>query len=96
MVGVAIQGADETFETAAEQAKVVLSEAAVVADKGYHSNETMVDPAAVGVRSCIASRTGAGAGLAVLEGRAGGSGRGVWEPTPDPGQAEPAFAAESW
>ena len=66
VVGVTIQGADagdtttvvETLVTAAEQVEAVLPTesgvADVVADKGYHSNETMVDLAAVGVRSYIA------------------------------------------
>ena len=66
VVGVTIQGADkgdtatmaETLVTATEQVETVLPEAAgvseVVADKGYHSNETMVDLAAVEVRSYIA------------------------------------------
>ena len=66
MVGVTIQGADtgdtttmvETVIAAAEQVQAVLptesAVAEVVADKGYHSNETMVDLAAVGVRSYIA------------------------------------------
>ena len=61
MVGVTIQGADtgdtttmvETVIAAAEQVQAVLptesAVAEVVADKGYHSNETMVDLAAVGV-----------------------------------------------
>ena len=48
----------ETLVTAAEQVEAVLPAAAevaeVVADKGYHSNETLVDLAAVGVRSYIA------------------------------------------
>ncbi len=66
VVGVTIQGADkgdtatmaETLVTATEQVETVLPEAAgvseVVADKGYHSNETIVDLAAVEVRSYIA------------------------------------------
>ena len=66
VVGVTIQGADtgdtttmvETVIAAAEQVEAVLPTepgmAEVVADKGYHSNETMVDLAAVGVRSYIA------------------------------------------
>ena len=66
VVGVTVQGADqgdtatlvETLVTAAEQVEAVLPEGAgveeVVADKGYHSNETLVDLAAVGVRSHIA------------------------------------------
>ena len=65
MVGVTIQGADtgdtttmvETVIAAAEQVEAVLptesAVAEVVADNGYHSNETMVDLAAVGVRSYI-------------------------------------------
>ena len=59
----------ETVITAAEQVEAVLPTepgmAEVVADKGYHSNETMVDLAAVGVRSYIAE---AGPGPPVLEG----------------------------
>ena len=48
----------ETAVTAAEQVEEVLPEgsgvAEMVADKGYyHSNETLVSLAAVGVRSCI-------------------------------------------
>ena len=66
VVSVTVQGADqgdtatlvETLVTAAEQVEAVLPEGAgveeVVADKGYHSNETLVDLAAVGVRSHIA------------------------------------------
>ena len=66
VVGVTVQGADEgdtttmveTLVTAAEQVEAVLPAEAevaeVVADKGYHSNETLVDLAAVGVRSYIA------------------------------------------
>ena len=53
----------ETLVTATEQVETVLPEAAgvseVVADKGYHSNETMVDPAA-GFGAILRSRTGAG------------------------------------
>ena len=48
----------ETLTTAAEQVKAVLPERSgvkeVVADKGCHSNETLVDLAAMGVRSYIA------------------------------------------
>ena len=66
VAGVTVQGADqgdtatlvETLVTAAEQVEAVLPEGAgveeVVADKGCHSNETLVDLAAVGVRSHIA------------------------------------------
>ena len=58
--------------------------AEVVADKGYHSNETMVDLAAVGVRSYIEEPV---PWPPVLAGRAGGSGCGVWEPPSDTGQS---------
>ncbi len=66
VVGVTIQGADkgdtatpvETLTTAAEQVGAVLPEGSgveeVVADKGCHSNETLVDLAVVGVRSHVA------------------------------------------
>ena len=66
VVGVTVQGADEgdtttiveTLITAAEEVEAVLAGEAVVAevvaDKGYHSNETLVDLAAVDVRSYIA------------------------------------------
>ena len=65
VVGVTLQGAEkgdtetvvETAVTAAEQVEEVLPEgsgvAEMVADKGYHSNETLVGLAAVGVRSYI-------------------------------------------
>ena len=66
VVGVTVQGADqgdtttlvETLVTSAEQVEAVLPDAAgvaeVVADKGYHSNATLVGLAAAGVRSYIA------------------------------------------
>ena len=65
VVGLTLQGAEkgdtetvvETAVTAAEQVEAVLPEgsgvAEMVADKGYHSNETLVGLAAVGVRSYI-------------------------------------------
>ena len=65
VVGLTLQGAEkgdtetvvETAVTAAEQVEAVLPEgsgvAEMVGDKGYHSNETMVGLAAVGVRSYI-------------------------------------------
>ena len=102
VVGVTVQGADqgdtatlvETLVTAAEQVEAVLPEGSgveeVVADKGYHSNETLVDLAAVGVRSHIAEPE---RGPSELEGPGRGSGRGVWEPAPDTQRAGPAFAA---
>ena len=63
IVGVTVQGADagdtttmvETLITAAEQVEAVGAPGIVevVADKGYHSNETMVGFAEVGVRSYV-------------------------------------------
>ena len=65
IVGVTVQGADdgdaetsiETLITAAEQIEAVLPESdglqEVVGDKGYHSNQSLVDLEAVGVRSYI-------------------------------------------
>ena len=65
MVGVTVQDADagdtttmvETLITAAEQVEAVLPAAAgiteVVGDKGYHSNDTMVAFADLGVRSYV-------------------------------------------
>ena len=69
LVAVTLQGADvgdttslvETAIVAAEQVEAAHSASAlpaqlveIVADKGYHSNQTMIDLAAVGVRSYIA------------------------------------------
>jgi transposase len=69
MVAVTLQGADlgdttslvETAITAAEQVEAAHAESAtpaalteLVADRGYHSNQTMIDLHAVGVRSYIA------------------------------------------
>ena len=71
MVGVTVQGADtgdtasmvETLIAAAEQVESVLPDGPgieeVVGDKGYHSNETMADLKALGLRSDI---SGAGPG----------------------------------
>ena len=65
IVGVTVQDADdgdtetsrETLTTAAEQIEAVLPEGdglhEVVGDKGYHSNQSLVDLEAVGVRSYI-------------------------------------------
>ena len=87
----------ETLVTAAEQVVAVSPEAAgvaeVVADKGCHSNETMVDLAAVEVRSYLAKPD-----------RAAGAGRTrrrlgprAWKPvSATTGQTRPAFAAASW
>ena len=80
VVGVTIQGADtgdtttmvETVIAAAEQVEAVLPTesgvAEVVADKGYHSNETMVD--GLGRGGCPQLYRGAGLWPPVLEGRA--------------------------
>jgi transposase len=66
IVGVTVQDADdgdaetsiETLITAAEQIEAVLPEGGglqeVVGDKGYHSNQSLVDLDAVGVRRYIA------------------------------------------
>ena len=65
IVGVTVQGADdgdaetsiETLITAAEQIEAVLPEGdglqEIVGDKGYHSNQSLIDLEAVGVRSYI-------------------------------------------
>ena len=65
VVGVTVQGADtgdtasmvETLIAAAEQVEAVLPDAPgieeVVGDKGYHSNETLADLKALGLRSYI-------------------------------------------
>src|SRR5262245_28579471 len=65
IVGVTVQDADdgdaetsrETLITAAEQIEAVLPDAdglqKVVGDKGYHSNQSLIDLEAVGVRSYI-------------------------------------------
>ena len=71
IVGVTVQDASaggdtttlvDTLVTAAEQVEAVGAPgiAEVVADKGYHSNETMVGFAAIGVRSTSRSRIAAG------------------------------------
>ena len=69
LVAVTLQGADtgdtttivETATTAAEQVEAAQADAPepqaveeIIADKGYHSNQTMVDLDAVGIRSYIA------------------------------------------
>ncbi len=69
IVAVTVQGADqgdtttivETAIAAAEQGEAAQADVAepqdleaIIADKGYHSNQTMVDLAAVGIRSYIA------------------------------------------
>jgi hypothetical protein len=58
--------------------KPVLDE--IIADKGYHSNQTMVDLDAVGLRSYIAEPD---RGSTRLVTGARGPGAGVWESSPD-------------
>ena len=87
IVGVTVQDASagdtttlvDTLVTAAEQVEAVGAPgiAEVVADKGYHSNETMVD--VCGHRR-PQLRLGAGSRAAALEGPGGGAGRGVCRP----------------
>ena len=99
IVGVTVQDASagdtttlvDTLVTAAEQVEAVGAPgiAEVVADKGYHSNETRVGCAAIGVRR----RLGAGSRPAALEGPGGGAGRGVCQPAADPRRARETVAA---
>ena len=95
IVAVTLQGADqgdtttivETVTAAAEQvedaqrdgeAPQALDE--LVGDKGYHSNQTMVDLDAVGIRSYIAEPD---RGPPRLVGGAGRAGAGLWQSPPD-------------
>ena len=92
VVGVTVQGADtgdtasmvETLIAAAEQVDAVLPDGPgiedVVGEKGYHSNETMADLKALGLRSYISELAPGGA--PVLEAAAGGSRRRVGRPAP--------------
>ena len=53
----------------------------IIADKGYHSNQTMIDLDAVGVRSYIAEPD---RGRRDWSEAARGPGAGVWQSSPDP------------
>ena len=81
----------DTLVTAAEQVEAVGAPgiAEVVADKGYHSNET--------IRVCghrrPQLRLGAGSRPAALEGPGGGAGRGVCQPAADSRRARETAAA---
>ncbi len=100
IVGVTVQDASagdtttlvDTLVTAAEQVEAVGAPGIVevVADKGYHSNETMVGCAAIGVRSYVSEPD---RGPAALEGPGGGAGRGVCQPAADPRRAWETAAA---
>ena len=105
VVGVTVQGADEgdtttiveTLVTAAEEVEAVLAEGGGGCGGGCGQGlPQQRDVGGSGGGRCSELHCGAAAGQAVLEGRAGGSGCGVWEPASDTGQAGPAFAAESW
>jgi IS5 family transposase len=76
IIAVTLQGADEgdtttiieTAIAAAEQVEDAQADVKapqpleeIIADKGYHSNQSMVDLEAVGIRSYMRSRTGGGA-----------------------------------
>ena len=100
IVGVTVQDASagdtttlvDTLVTAAEQVEAVGAPgiAEVVADKGYHSNETMVGFAAIGVRSYVSEPD---RGRRHWKGQAGGAGRGVCQPAADPRRARETVAA---
>ena len=100
ILGVTVQDASagdtttlvDTLVTAAEQVEAVGAPgiAEVVADKGYHSNETMVGFAAIGVRSYVSEPD---RGRAALEGPGGGAGRGVCQPAADSRRARETAAA---
>ena len=102
VVSVTVQDADdgdtttmvETLITAAEQLEAVLPAAAclaeVVGDKGYHSNQTMVEVANMGVRRYVSEPD---RGRRKLEGQVGGSRSRVRQPPPDSGCARATTAA---
>ena len=87
----------EIVIAAAEQVEAVLPAesgvAEVVADKGYHSNETMVDLAAVGVRSYIAEPD---RGRRCWKGAPEARDAVYAKPPSDTGQSGPGAAAASW
>ena len=105
LVAVTVQGADQgdtrtlvtTAITAAEQVEAAHATTDahgrledIVADKGYHSNETMVDLAAVGLRSYI---FGTRPWPARLVRRAGCVRARPWESPPSPGRPRATLAA---
>ena len=102
IVGVTVQDASagdtttlvDTLVTAAEQVEAVGAPGIVevVADKGYHSNETMVGFAAIGVRSYVSEPDrGRRHWKGPIPG--GGAGRGVCQPAADPRRAWETAAA---
>ena len=102
IVGVTVQGADtgdtttlvETLITAAAQVEAVQPDGAgieeVVGDKGYHSNETLVDLQAVGLRTYLSEPD---RGRRCWQGPTGGPRRRVCQPAPDSRGAGPSSAA---
>ena len=95
IVAVTLQGADqgdtttivETATAAAEQVEDAQADVdepqsleEIIADKGYHSNQTMVDLDAVGIRSYIAEPD---RGRRDWSKDARGPGAGVWQSSPD-------------
>ena len=102
IVSVTVQGADrgdtqtmvKTLTEAAEKVGQALPEGRgieeVVADKGYHSTQRMVDLDAVGLRSYVSEPR---RGEAPLARRPAGAGSGVCESAAHPGRARAAAAA---
>ena len=102
VVGVTVQGADtgdttsmvETLIAAAEQVEAVQPDGPgiedVVGDQGYHSNETLADVKALGLRSYISEPN---RGPPMLDGPANGPRRGACQPAPDSRCAGPSPAA---
>ena len=104
VVGVTVQDAHtgdtttmvETLVTAAEKVEAVLPAgggmAEVVGDKGYHSNETMVALADLGLPEL---RVGAGSRATLLEGQAVGARRCVRQPASNSGCARATLVASA-
>ena len=102
IVGVTVQGADtgdtttlvETLITAAAQVEAVQPDGPgieeVVGDKGYHSNETLVDLQAVGLRTYLSVPD---RGRRCWQGRPAGPRRRVCQPAPGSRGAGPSSAA---
>ena len=102
IVAVTLQGADqgdtttivETAIAAAEQIEAAQADVEtpqpleeVIADKGYHSNQTMVDLDAVGIRSYVAEPD---RGRRDWSKEPEAQAPGVWQSSPDSGRARPA------